>query len=248
MAQTPAYNAREPADGNSSPLYWLPLIVGLLPTLLVCITYLVSASHELVPWCLPIVDGCTSVSAASRSPPAIFLFRAVMLPISLLLMIYWVFSLAWLRQMCIGIGKQPSFWMAATGFTGAVLLAMYITFLGSEGATYQLLRRFGASLSYGLTFIAQLVQVYWLTTLRRESAVNPAWLPITLFWLAMVMLIAALASVTISGIAPSYEYNNIAEWSFTLMLNVHFVLCAWGWRESGFSLQLVCMSHYGRDP
>ena len=52
------------------------------------------------------------------------------------------------------------------------------------------------------------------------------------------MLIAALVSVSISGIAPSYEYNNIAEWNFTLMLNTHFVLCAWGWRGSGLSLFL----------
>ncbi|MCZ6686260.1 MAG: hypothetical protein O7C69_01010 [Gammaproteobacteria bacterium] len=229
-------------------MYWLPLLVGLLPTLLVCITYLVSASHELVPWCFPIVDGCTSISRASRNPPAIFLFRAFMLPISLLLAIYWVFSLAWLRQLCTGIGKKPSLSMAAIGVAGAVLFAMYVTFLGSEGATYQLLRRFGASLFYGLTFLAQLVQVYWLTALKRESAVSPVWLPTTLSWLAMAMLIAALASLAISGISRSYEYKNIAEWNFTLMLNAHFVLCAWGWRESGFSLQLACKSHRGRDP
>ena len=228
-------------------MYWLPLLVGLVPTLLVCITYLVSASHELVPWCLAIVDGCASISRASRNLPAIFLFRAVMLPMSLLLVIYWVFSLAWLRQLCIGIGKKPSFSMAAIGVAGAVLFAMYVTFLGSEGTTYQLLRRFGAFLFYGLTFLAQLIQVYWLTTLKRESAVYPAWLPPALSWLAMVMLIAALASLVISGIAPSDEYNNIAEWNFTLMLNAHFVLCAWGWRESGFSLQLACKPHHGRD-
>ena len=231
--------SREPAGGSGSLLYWLPLLVGLLPTLLVCITYLISASHEQVPWCLPLVDGCTSISRASRNPPAIFLFRAVMLPVSLLTMIYWALSLAWLRRLCVGIGRRPSIWLAVIGCAGAVLLALYVTFLGSEGATYQLMRRFGASLFYGLTFLAQLIQVYWLTTVNREAAVSPAWLPSTLFRLAMVMLIAGLVSVAVSGVAPSYEYNNIAEWNFTLMLNAHFVLCAWGWRESRFSISIV---------
>ncbi|MCZ6500073.1 MAG: hypothetical protein O6844_06245 [Gammaproteobacteria bacterium] len=219
-------------------LYWLPLLVGLLPTLLVCITYLISASHEQVPWCLPIVDGCTSISRASRNPPAIFLFRAVMLPLAVLLMIYWVLSLAWLRWLCSGIGRRPSIWLAVIGCAGAALLVLYVTFLGSEGAIYQLLRRFGASSFYGLSFLAQLIQVHWLITLNRKAAFTSVWLPVALFWLAMVMLIAGLASVAISGVGPSYEYNNIAQWNFTLMLNAHFVLCAWGWRESGFSLFL----------
>ncbi|MCZ6559343.1 MAG: hypothetical protein O6931_00445 [Gammaproteobacteria bacterium] len=220
-------------------MYWLPLLVGLLPTLLVCITYLISASHQQVPWCLPLVDGCTSISRASRNQPAIFLFRAVMLPLTVLLIIYWMLSLVWLRRLCVGIGRRPSIWLAVIGCAGAALLVVYVTFLGSDGATYQLLRRFGASLFYGLTFLAQLIQVYWLTTLERKAAFSPAWLPITLFWLAMVMLIAGLVSVAISGVAPSYEINNIAEWNFTLMLNAHFVLCAWGWRESRFSISIV---------
>lgn len=223
---------------DSRDLYWLPLVVGLVPTLLVITTYLMSASQGQVPWCIPFLDGCTSISRASRNLPAIFLFRATMLPICLLLMVYWMLSLAWTRRLCADGGRRPSAWMAIVGFCGACLLVVYVTFLGSDGEVYRLMRRFGASLFYGLTFLAQLIQVRWLTILNKDRKVSPAWLANVLAWLAMFMLVAGLTQVVISGVAHSAEYNNIAEWNFTVMLNAHFVLCALGWRASGFSASI----------
>ncbi len=222
-------------NSDASSLYWLPLLVGLVPTVLIGVTFLISASHGQVPWCMPFVDGCTSISRAGRNPPAIFLFRSIMLPICLLLAAYWILSLAWIRSLFANSDRRPSAWMAVVGVAGALLLVIYVTFLGSEGSVYQLMRRFGASLFYGLTFLAQLIQIRWLTILRREQSIKPPWLPLALSRLALLMLLAGLTQVIISGVTPSEEFQNIAEWNFTAMLNAHFLLCAWGWRESGFS-------------
>lgn len=79
--------------GRSWPLFVLPLIVGIVPLLTLLTTYLVSAIKGQIPWCLPLLEGCTSISAAGRQIPSIYVFRAPMTPSALLLGLYWALSL-----------------------------------------------------------------------------------------------------------------------------------------------------------
>ena len=55
-----------------SPLAWA---TALLPLVTMHVCYLLSASEQLVPWCLPWFEGCTSISRASRSGTAYFDLR-----------------------------------------------------------------------------------------------------------------------------------------------------------------------------
>jgi hypothetical protein len=53
----------------------------------------------LMPWCIPYIDSCTSISATGREPPAFFVFKALMIPAAMLLMAYWLLNARWLRQL-----------------------------------------------------------------------------------------------------------------------------------------------------
>ena len=48
-------------------LSFVPVVVALLPLAAIHLCYLLAAYLGHVPWCLPYVDSCTSISAAGRA-------------------------------------------------------------------------------------------------------------------------------------------------------------------------------------
>ena len=56
---------------------WLPLFIGLVPLIGVHAAYLIAVDYGYLHLCVPYLDGCTSISATGRYPPASFLFKAV---------------------------------------------------------------------------------------------------------------------------------------------------------------------------
>jgi hypothetical protein len=75
----------------------LPLITGFAPIFAVHVSYLIGIRAGVLRACIPYIEGCTSISATGRYPPASFLFKSVMMPEAILLALYWLFSVAWLR-------------------------------------------------------------------------------------------------------------------------------------------------------
>jgi hypothetical protein len=61
---------------------WLPLIAGIVPFVGIHVCYVIAVKYGVLPACIPYVDGCTSISATGRYPPASFLFRAIELPVA----------------------------------------------------------------------------------------------------------------------------------------------------------------------
>ena len=62
-------------------LRFVPLIVTFLPMLTIGISLYLSIQSELVPACIPFLDGCTSISRAARNGNAIFVFEWNAIPI-----------------------------------------------------------------------------------------------------------------------------------------------------------------------
>lgn len=225
--------------GRSWPLYVLPLIAGSVPLLTLVVTYLVSAIKGQIPWCLPLLEGCTSISAAGRQEPAIYVFRGLMLPSALLLGLYWVLSLTWIRRQCGGQPRKPTTWLVAVGICGALFLMLHAVFLGGEGESLSLLRRFSVSLFFGLTLLAELMQVRWLFFMQRIGSIAPSWLPNTLRWMALLTLVLGVVSLLVSVAYHRNGYNNIAAWNLMVLLFLHVILSAFGWRATGFRISFA---------
>ena len=75
------------------------IIVTILPLVGVTGAYLFSASVGTVPWCVPFLEGCTSISRAGRYGDAVYLFRATMIPHAIFLVWFWVFAKNWLNLL-----------------------------------------------------------------------------------------------------------------------------------------------------
>ena len=139
-------------------LRYVALIVAFLPMLTIAISYCISIQADLVPGCIPFIEGCTSISRAARNGDAIFVFRPGMIITAVFLVWYWYLSQLWLNQLNDRHYKsaRAMFWL---GCLGAIFLVLYTDFLGTEGSYYRIMRRYGITLFFSFTLLAQFVQL-----------------------------------------------------------------------------------------
>ncbi len=220
----------------------LPIVVGLVPVVTVFTCYWIAIDAAGLPVCNPFLDGCTSVSATGRHPPASYLFRATMLPQSILLAIYWLFNVAWLRALQREAG-YPSYsgpTIGIIGVTGSLFLILYVTFLGTEQPFYEFMRRYGVYLYFALNVIAQLLLAYkvlplargWprtrLLTLVRAQLVL-GWVPFALGVLNLVLK---------AVLEESRPAENRIEWIFAILMQAYFLITYFAWRETRFAVNV----------
>ena len=111
---------------------WIALLAGVLPILAAHLAWLLNLSATaLAPEfvCNPYLDGCVSISRAARSGPGLWLFRGLMLPSAILLLLTWLALRAELAALGTAPPRRPAA-MAALGVVGAVFLVFYVTALG----------------------------------------------------------------------------------------------------------------------
>src|SRR5262245_30206733 len=94
-----------------------------------------------IPECIPHIEGCVSISRAARHGTGNVVFKVLMLPCAVLQWLHWREAARWIaaRHPLQEAGR----WIVPLGIVAAVALAMYAGALGTEGAFYQWMRRFG---------------------------------------------------------------------------------------------------------
>lgn len=217
-------------------LWPLPLAVALVPVFAAHLAYALSIEAGHVPACVPYFEGCTSISRAARHGLGNHLFRLLMLPSALLLALHWLATIVWLRQSTGEARAGRSLWLLAP-FAG-LALAVYVTFLGTEGEVYRFLRRYGAQLYFASVYLAQLVVVrHWHRRLGRWDAVGAVWLAISLVMLALGLGYTAVAN-GFDDPELKDRMENLLEWHIAALMTAWYLLLAWVWRREGFALGL----------
>lgn len=218
------------------PVLWLlPLIAGALP-FVAAIAALTLAIHAgQFPACLPLIDGCVSVSRAGRYDLPNHVFRALMLPAAVLQGITWMLCHAWLRKL--GIARAPGLralpWL---GVVAGAFLILYGTFLGTEGDAYRWMRRYGVIVYFGFTYLAMLItgSALWYA---KHSRLGPPVLA-----LCVLILAIGLAQVFVPPFIDDENFKNrfenVLEWHTGLAFTLFFVLLAVIWRAARLSLRL----------
>jgi hypothetical protein len=209
-------------------------IAALVPFAAAHLAYLISASAGIVPWCLPYLEGCTSISRAARTGLANPVFRGMMLPCAVILMLYWWLAAEWLRALAPERARlrRAMLWL---GLTGALFLILYATFLGMEGDVYRWMRRYGVTVHFSFTVLAQLLLTWALAgEARVPVAVRRAKLG-----LCAAMLALGLASVPLQHLVEDRGAAlNAVEWSYSLLMVAFFPLTAVAWSATRFTLRL----------
>jgi len=220
-------------------LYRVALIVTFLPLLTIVISYFISVQAGLVPACIPFVEGCTSISRAARQGNAIFLFRPGMMITAVFLVWYWYLAQLWLFQLTQRRNKTTRlmFWL---GTLGALFLILYADFLGSEGDFYRLMRRYGITLFFACTLLAQFMQLRQQLLLVKSPQSFPLLKEIVTaqYVICLIILLIGLTSVILKMLQMnSDESENILEWNVTFFILLFFLGSYFAWKESQFQLK-----------
>lgn len=213
----------------------IALAAWLLPTIAVVIVYLVSSSRGQVPTCFPFFEGCTSISGAARRDPSIHIFRAIMLPTAMILAAYWLLARDWLGKL--GDPGRARDAMAALGLVGALFMILYIVFLGTDGRVYDLLRRYGVTVYFAFTALAQLFLTARLQRLpaAARARVGPGVIRAKIVF-GGLMLALGLANIPAANFFPELPIDNMIAWNFALLMKGYFGLTALAWRSIDYRI------------
>lgn len=218
------------ADSPRIPLWPLPLLLTLLFVMAAHVAYVLSIQGGHVPACVPYIDGCVSISRAARHGWGNHLFQLLVIPCAVLHALAWWLARHWLRG-----GRA----MVVLGVMSALALAVYATFLGTEGEAYRFLRRYGVVVYFGFGYLAQ------LALMRRAAATKalPAGIIVAMSWISIAMLGLGVANV-VAGVVvddPSAKdrWENVFEWWLGLLMVGWHAVLAYGWKREGLALELT---------
>jgi hypothetical protein len=224
-------------------LWPLVLLAGLLPALASLLAFALASHGGLVPSCNPFVDGCVSISRAARHDLPNHVFRALVLPAAVLQALAWWASALALHALGGTALRLRARTIVGLGLAAGIALVLYGSFLGTEGATYRWLRRYGTVLYFGATCGAMLLTAGALQALQRMQRIA---LPRT----HERVLLAVLSAVVLLGLGNVFvglggepalkdRIENATEWWGALGLTLGFVTLASLCRRLGLRLQLV---------
>jgi len=211
----------------------LALLTVILPLITVNAAYLISAFADKVPWCIPYLEGCTSISRAARMSDAIFLFRAIMIFYAVLLIFYWRLVQLWLNELDQHF-SPTALLIALLGISGAGFLILYVDYLGTEGVMYRFMRRYGVIFYFSFTPLAHMITLNHLFKLKRIHHDLPVSLGVLRYqrWVVGLILLLGVISVIMgyTGL-KTFESESIIEWNYSLLLALLFAGSIHMWKD-----------------
>ena len=212
------------------------MYTGIAPAIGVSLAYWLGVSNEVLPACIPLIDGCTSISATGRYMPGSLLFRAIMLPQAIVLAMLWYLSSKWLSALS-DVDRSDKI-LLAFGLFGALALVTYVTFLGTKAPFYELMRRFGIYFYFLGTAVAQLSLALSLLKVAadRADAVLRRYSIMMLCLCGLPFALGVLLSF-LKGVLenPDFAENRI-EWIAALFMQAYFVVLYLAWRSTRISV------------
>ena len=237
-----AMPASPPPAAGAIALWPLPLVAGLLPAVAALAALVISVQQGLVPGCNPFVDGCVSISRAGREGLANPVFRALVLPATALQGLTWLLAARWLQRLPGADAGRGVKALVVLGGCAAVALALYGAFLGTEGAAYRLLRRWGTVVYFGFTCLCLLITggAVQRAAAAGRLAMAPA-LQRTMLVLAGLLVLLGLGNALVGaafGGELKNRVENVTEWWGAAIFVAGFVALAAMWHRCGLRATL----------
>ena len=211
----------------------IPRLIGwlntLVPLLAVVVGYQISIHQQVAEACMPLLEGCTSISRGVRNGDALFWFRGWMMPLSMLLVFFWVLQCRWL-DMLLGHRRRHRA-ILILGTISALALVLYANFLGSQGDFYRFMRSFGVTFYFAFAMLAQLISLQSLRSLPDPLTGAALGLLRAQWFLVIAQWLIGLASLWISITQPDnkFQAENIVEWNFALAMVFFYALSGELW-------------------
>ena len=128
----------------------LCLLCFLIPIITIIISFVWSANLNLISWCIPNFEGCTSISRVGRYEPVKYFFKPLMFIYAVFLYYFWKKYYEFLSKNKINLSKFLKF----LAYCSILFLVLYIIFLG-EGKLYRFFRQVGIFIYIFFTVLTQ---------------------------------------------------------------------------------------------
>ena len=193
----------------------ISLIIFLVPILTIGISYIISAFFGYVEWCLPIIDGCTSISKVGRYGISFYLYKIIVIPSVILMMYFWL-------KVYLDIYKN--LFLLVLSLMACVFLIVYLIALGFDGPFYRFMREIGI---FAFFVFMPLCQI-WLTISTPNETIK------TKFFLYLLILFFLGFCFVYFYILPmdNDNYENIIEWNFAFCIFLFFPVFSYSLRKA----------------
>ncbi len=185
----------------------IPQFVFFIPVLTVIISYLISSFGGFVDWCMPLIDGCTSISKVGRYGISFYLYKIFIIPSVILMIIFWY-------QVNKYIYKSNL--LLFLSITSCIFLIIYLFALGFDGKIYRFMREIGIFIYFIFTPMCQTFLAFSISNNKIRSKFY-------LYTLLSMYLVCVGVYLFILPLDNS-NYENVIEWNFALLIFLFFPL------------------------
>ena len=204
-----------------------PLIAFILPILTVLISYYLSIKFDYVQFCIPNIDGCTSISQVGRYPPINYFFKTFMFISIFIIFIYWKSNYTLLSYNNSLLLYKITFLL---GIFSVIFFALYITFLG-EGDYYRFFRRIGIFIYIFFTVISELLlSISYKKNMylfKNDKIINLKFY----FNLVLSTFGLILLPLVIYKIIDYPNFKNIVSWNYFILIQINFLITFFCWKK-----------------
>ena len=204
-----------------------PLIAFILPILTVLISYYLSIKFDYVQFCIPNIDGCTSISQVGRYPPINYFFKTFMFISIFIIFIYWKLNYTLLSHNNSLLLYKITFLL---GIFSVIFFALYITFLG-EGDYYRFFRRIGIFIYIFFTVISELLlSISYKKNpylFKNDKIINFKFY----FNLVLSTFGLILLPLVIYKIIDYPNFKNIVSWNYFILIQINFLITFFCWKK-----------------
>ena len=204
-----------------------PLIAFILPIFTVLISYYLSIKFDYVQFCIPNIDGCTSISQVGRYPPINYFFKTFMFISIFIIFIYWKSNYNLLSHNNSLLLYKITFLL---GIFSVIFFALYITFLG-EGDYYRFFRRIGIFIYIFFTVISELLlSISYKKNsylFKNDKIINFKFY----FNLVLSTFGLILLPLVIYKIIDYPNFKNIVSWNYFILIQINFLITFFCWKK-----------------
>ena len=204
-----------------------PLIAFILPIFTVLISYYLSIKFNYVQFCIPNIDGCTSISQVGRYPPINYFFKTFMFISIFIIFIYWKSNYNLLSHNNSLLLYKITFLL---GIFSVIFFALYITFLG-EGDYYRFFRRIGIFIYIFFTVISELLlSISYKKNsylFKNDKIINLKFY----FNLVLSTFGLILLPLVIYRIIDYPNFKNIVSWNYFILIQLNFLITFFCWKK-----------------
>ena len=202
----------------------LCLICFLLPILIVIISFLWSANLNLVSWCIPNFEGCTSISRVGRYQPVVYFFKPLMFIFAIILVFFWTKFYVLLKNSNVNTPKFILF----IAYLSVFFFLLYIIFLG-EGKLYKFFRQIGIFI---YIFFTVITQIFFSIKLKKSYYFYDRFGYIINYYSLFIGIAGIiLLPLLVTKVIDIPNFKNIVSWNFFFLIQLYFLLIYFGFED-----------------